>query len=191
MRKIIEQRTKTAKQVKGKKEELQSIKERLDDINKKDLFQITFDDFRDKDALTNYYSQQTTKLVEYQNALNNDLVGDLSKQIADHIRKEADNDQEVIEAFEPFEAQPSNQELQEAYYKAYNDKVDELHNEALDLLTEYFETIDDNQGRSFRKRLEIYLPAPIRIVEVETKKESEKLGISYSYANRKVKRSNM
>lgn len=184
MENIIARQTVTAKKIKAKTIELQEIKQRLDDIDNKDLFEITFEEYRDKTALMEYHEKQYSKLVEFINSTHSDIQESLEKQISSSIKKKTDEDEEISKAFSKFEEQSENEDLRRVYEQLFNEKMNEMHQQMLSALSDYFEAVGSDEERKFKIRLQNELPTPISIVDIETRKESERLEIPHSYANR-------
>ena len=185
MKQAIQERTEWEKKFKAKYQELDNIKQQISDINNTDLFNMTFEQYSSKPLLQEYYDKQQAELVNRINAIRNDRTkGTLEQQITRYIRQQADNSENVAQAFKAFESNPNNSGLKEAYTEVFNAKVDELHNEALGLLDKYFETVDDRTGRILKTTLKHQLPAPISVVDIETKRESDIRGLSFDYATR-------
>lgn len=189
MNRLIEQRTDKERNIKNKLKELNEIKNTIEEINNTHFLEMTFDKYKNKTLLDEYYHNQYLKLSEYINGVRfNQLDGNLIESLIKHFREQADNCIHVMESFKEFESNPDSKELENSYRETFNNKVDGLHLEALELLTEYFALVGEDETRIFKLKLKGKLPAPITTVDIETNMESKRRGIPYDYGNRKRSR---
>ena len=144
MKQLIEQRTAYERKFKAKQLELDSVKQQIEEIDNTDFLDMTFDMYVKKSALQDYHYNQYDQLNKRMNTVRFDsLNGDLIKNITSHIRQQADVCPFVSSHFEGYENNPNNKGLEEAYHEAFNEKVDELHTEAVNGLSEYFAIVGE------------------------------------------------
>ena len=191
MKQLIEQRTVQDRKFKDKRQELDGIKQQINEINNTDLFDMTFEMYVKKSALHEYHYNQSDQLQKRMNEVRLDrLNGDLKKNIINYIRQQADDCSTVLSKFEEFESNPRTEWLEEEYRKAFDNEVDKLHGEAIELLGEYFGIVGKESERIFRVEFGRELPAPITRGDIGTNVESEQKGIPYDYARRTSRRLN-
>jgi|SRR5699024_3613728 len=182
MKQIIEQHTAFEKQAKAKQQELEDIKQQIERIDSTDLFAMTFDNYTIKPQLQAYYDAHSQQLANRVNAYRFDPINKLDTNIINYIRQQADK--ECNDLFIEFENNPNDKATKEKYYEAFDHKVDELHVEALELLTDYFNAVDDDMARRLKSSIKTSLPKAITESDVETGRESKRRGIPFDYARR-------
>lgn len=189
MKQIIEKRTELERKFKAKQQELDNVLQQIAEINNTDFLEMTFDMYVKKSALQDYHHNQSDQLQKRVNEVRfNNLNGNMIKIITSHIRQQADDCPTVSNAFSEFERSPNDRVLKEVYYSAFNEKVDELHTESINMLGEYFSIVGKETEQVFKNELKRELPAAITVVEIETNAESVSKGVPYDYANRKSTR---